>query len=102
MIEQYKQDNGQYPPGLESLTPDYTAWILGPLTGRGQVWCYQSGADFYRLGYALFQRYYDWGDGTPFYEPYYAIEVPAAAGQPPPTDWMCTVELDKLKEHGGL
>jgi len=102
LIEQYKQDNGQYPPGLESLTPDYTAWILGPLTGRGQVWCYQSGADFYRLGYALFQRYYDWGDSTPFYEPYYAIEVPAVAGQPPPTDWMCTVELDKLKEHGGL
>ena len=102
MIDQYKLDTGQYPSGLKALTPDYAAWIPGPLTGRGQVWCYQSGADYYRLGYALFQRYYDWGDGTPFYEPYYAIKVPAAAGQPPPGEWMCAAELDKLKEHGGL
>jgi hypothetical protein len=52
--------------------------------------------------YALFQRYYDWDDGTPFYEPYYAIQVPAAAGAPPAGAWMCDSELEKLKGHGGL
>lgn len=101
-IEAYRRQTGSYPPRLEALTPEYASWIPGPLTGRGQVWCYQSGADYYRLGYALFQRYYDWSDGTPFYEPYYAIRVPAEFGQPPAGAWMCDSELEKLKEHGGL
>jgi hypothetical protein len=101
-VEAYHQKTGFYPPGLKSLTPEYTTWLPGPLTGRGQIWCYQAGDDYYRLGYALFQRYYDWPDGTPFYEPYYAIQVPAAAGSPPTGAWMCDAELDKLKEHGGL
>jgi hypothetical protein len=102
LIESYRQEAGQYPPDLAALTPAYASWIPGPLTGRGQVWCYQSGADYYRLGYALFQRYYDWHDGTPFYQPYYAIQVPASAGQLPAGAWMCDSELEKLKEHGGL
>jgi len=101
-IEDYHQDTGQYPPDLNALFPDYQLFLLGPLTGRGQVWCYQSGADYYRLGYVLFERYHPYNDDTPFYEPYYEIKVPAATGQPPGPAWMCDTELERYKVHGGL
>lgn len=101
-IEDYYQDNGEYPPDLKTLTPGYLPILLGPLTGRGQVWCYQSGADYYRLGYVLFERYHQYNDDTPFYEPYFEIKIPAAAGQPPELSWTCDSELERYKINGGL
>lgn len=101
-IERYYQDTGEYPARLEDLTPSYLPFISGPLTGRGQVWCYQSGPNYYRLGYIFFQRYYAYPDGTPYWEPYYEIKVPYAAGQPPAGEWMCDKELELYKQHGGL
>lgn len=102
-IENYRLEQGKYPAGLSALTPDYVPLLLGPLTGRGQVWCYQAGADGFRVGYAYLQRYYDWGDGiTPFYEPYFAIITPIAVGQPPQGSWMCDKELQQLRIHFGL
>ncbi len=102
-IENYRLEQGNYPVGLSALTPDYLPLLLGPLTGRGQVWCYQAGSNGFRLGYAFFQRYYDWGDGvTPFYEPYFAINTPITVGQPPQGSWMCDKELQQLKIHRGL
>jgi len=101
-IERYQLERGQYPSELEALTPGYLLWITGPLTGRGQVWCYQADTNGYRLGYAFFQRYYDWEDGTPFYEPYYDIITPVSGGQPLHGGWQCDQELELLKKHGGL
>ena len=101
-IEEYHQNTGEYPPDLKALSPSYLPILLGPLTGRGQVWCYQSGQDYYRLGYVLFERYHQYNDGTPFYEPYYEIKVPAASGRSPESTWMCDTELERYKIHGGL
>jgi hypothetical protein len=101
-IENYFWETGEYPGDLGELTPSPLLFISGPLTGRGQVWCYQSGPGFYRLGYVFFQRYYEYPDGTPFFEPYYEIKVPYAAGQPPVGEWMCDEELQRYKQHGGL
>ena len=101
-LERYHQENGEYPAGLGALTPDYLPIILGPLSGRGQVWCYQAAPQGYRLGYVFFQRYYEWGDGTPFYEPYYEIKIPRTGGSPPEGSWMCDEELQLYQLHGGL
>jgi len=91
-IERYHQDSGEYPSSLRELTPRYLEVALGPLTGRGQVWCYQGGLDFYRLGYLYFQRYYRWN-----LSPYYEIRIHATAGELPDGPWMCDQELEK---HG--
>lgn len=101
-IMQYHQEHGIYPPDLPALTPRYLPILLGPLNGRGQEWCYQSGKDFYRLGYVIFQRYYDWGDGTPFFEPYYKIKILHSTGEPPAGAWMCDQQLQYMHAIGGL
>jgi len=101
-IERFYRETGEYPVELGELTPSYLTYINGPLTGRGQVWCYQSGEGYYRLGYVFFQRYYDYPDGTHFWEPYYEIKVPYTGGQPPESEWMCDEELRLYKSHGGL
>lgn len=101
-LERFSQDNGEYPDALSSLTPGYLPIILGPLTGRGQIWCYQSGPSYYQLGYVYFQRYYQYDDGTPFYEPYYTIKVPQTVGETPAGSWICDEELERFKLHGGL
>jgi len=101
-IEGYFQETGAYPTNLRDLAPSHLPIISGPLTGRGQVWCYQSGPSYYRLGYIFFQRYYEYPDDTPFWEPYYEIKVPYAAGHPPAGEWMCDEELQLYKQHGGL
>jgi len=41
-IENYHQERGSYLTQLGALTPDYLPIIFGPLTRRGQVWCYQA------------------------------------------------------------
>ncbi len=101
-IEDYFWETDKYPTHLGDLTPSHLLFISGPLTGRGQVWCYESGLGYYRLGYVFFQRYFKYPDGTPFWEPYYEIKVPHAAGQPPAGEWICDEELQRYKQHGGL
>ena len=94
----YYEDMTVYPEYLSDLSPDYLPFILGPLTGRGQVWCYQTGEGFYQLGYVIFQRYY----GPTFPERYYEIKIVDFAGQIPEEPWMCDDELELMKETGGL
>lgn len=101
-IQRYYQDVGQYPDDLGALSPGYLPILLGPLTGRGQVWCYESGPGHYRLGYVVFERYHRYPDATPFTEPYYAIQVTGSAGSLPDGPWICDRELERYKEHGGL
>ena len=94
----YYEDKTVFPDNLSDLSPDYLPFILGPLTGRGQVWCYQTGEGFYKLGYVIFQRYY----GPTFPEPYYEIKIVDFIGQTPEEPWMCDEELELMKETGGL
>ncbi len=97
-IGRFHQDTGAYPASLEELTPGYLSFVGAPLTGHGQVWCYQGGPDYYRLGYAFYQRYY----GSTFPEPFYEIRVHNMAGQPPPGPWMCDAELEFIRTTAGL
>jgi hypothetical protein len=97
-VEKYHQQNGVYPSNLEALTPQYMPYILGPLTGRGQVWCYQGEAEAYRLGYVYFQRYYH----NTFPEPYFEIRTYATAGDQFIGPWICDDELEKYKRAPGL
>lgn len=97
-VEQYQQDNGTYPTNLEALTPQYVPFILGPLTGRGQIWCYQANMESYRLGYVFFQRYYQ----DTFPDPYFEIRISAIGGDPIDGSWICDEELEKYKKHLGL
>jgi hypothetical protein len=97
-IERFQGEQGIYPTNLETLTPQYIPYILGPLTGRGQVWCYQSSADFYRLGYAYYQRYY----GPTFPSGYSEVRIHAAVGEPPEGQWMCDEELAKNQPGLGV
>lgn len=97
-IGRYNQATGVYPNQLADLSPRYLLWVPPPLTGRGQVWCYQSGSDYYRLGYVFYQRYYRPTYPTPFTE----IRVSGARGELPSGPWMCDLELEKHKSTLGL
>lgn len=97
-IELYHQETGAYPASLSDLTPGYMPFILGPLTGRGQVWCYQGGSDYYRLGYVFIQRYYE----PTLFRPFVEIRVYSSAGQPPDSGWMCDDELLRGEATRGL
>jgi len=97
-VELYHQETGAYPASLADLTPGYMPFILGPLTGRGQVWCYQGGSDYYRLGYVFIQRYYK----PTLFRPFVEIRVYSSAGQPPDSGWMCDDELLRGEATRGL
>jgi hypothetical protein len=97
-VEAYHQQTGAYPSELGELTPDYMTFILGPLTGRSQVWCYQGHQSYYRLGYVFIQRYYQ----PTLFEPYYAIKIHSSAGEIPAGSWMCDQELEQAHLTGGL
>jgi hypothetical protein len=94
----YYRDRNAYPDRLSDLTPAYLPFILGPLTGRGQIWCYEGGESYYRLGYVIFLRYYEPTLPTPYYE----IKMVGTAGRPPGGSWMCDQELELMKATGGL
>ncbi len=97
-IVHYHADIGVYPPSLADLTPNYLPFIVGPLTGRDQVWCYEGGQDYYRLGYVYYQRYY----GPTFPDPYYDINTHSFAGQLPHGSWICDDELRRVEITHGL
>ena len=97
-VEAYQQQTGAYPSELGDLTPEYITFILGPLTGRSQVWCYQGDQSYYRLGYVFIQRYYQ----PTLFEPYYAIKIHSSAGEIPSGSWMCDQELEQAHMTGGL
>ena len=97
-IELFHQKNGVYPADLKDLTPNYIPFILGPLSGRAQVWCYQGGQDYYRLGYIFIQRYYHVNYPDPFFE----VRINASHGQPLDKYWMCDEEIQRVKVTRGL
>ena len=80
-IENYYQENGVYPEGLAKLSPRYLPFVLPPVVVRTGGWCYQSGGEFYRLGYIS-------GDFT-YFDSEFRVETYAQAGDIPVGDWVC-------------
>lgn len=50
-IESYYARRASYPETLSQLTPWYILSLPKPMVIYGQDWCYESGDDYYRLGY---------------------------------------------------
>jgi hypothetical protein len=50
-IETYYNREGHYPKKLAQLTPRDLRTIQPPFILNGQNWCYDAGANYYRLGY---------------------------------------------------
>ena len=94
----YRAEKGVYPPTLAALTPDFTFFILGPLTGRDQIWCYEGGDDDYQLGCVYYQRYYRDTYPTPFF----TIKIHNRVGPVPDRPWMCEEEIKRVEITGGL
>jgi hypothetical protein len=58
-IEKYYDQEGAYPPNLQRLVPRYILALPEPVIISGQAWCYDGGADYYRLGYVYREYWYD-------------------------------------------
>lgn len=97
-INRYHEETGAYPSSLGELTPGTLPLILGPMTGRGQAWCYQGGEEYYRLGYAYYQRYSREADGRPFS----TVRIHSAAGPVPDGPWECDRALEAIEATRGL
>ena len=50
-LDNYYVQKGRYPQDLQELIPRHFILIPAPIIIYGQNWCYDGGADYYRLGY---------------------------------------------------
>jgi len=82
----YHTQNARYPEALAALTPWYLWHIPEPVMVRGLSWCYEGGADYYRLGYV-----YRPGFGAPV-----SARIHAAAGTPTNLRWSCDDDAAQL------
>ncbi|MEJ2749770.1 MAG: hypothetical protein P8183_17960, partial [Anaerolineae bacterium] len=87
-LAKYHQREGAYPPALEALTPRDLLYLPQPVELQGETWCYQGGADFYRLG--AFSR--------EFFSMPVELQVYAAEGEPDSV-WDCEGQLAAMKER---
>lgn len=78
----YYSRNARYPGTLANLVPLYLARIPEPIMIRGLTWCYESGSNYYRLGYV----YHKWFDGEA------SVRIAGAAGFPPNPAWQCDAD----------
>jgi hypothetical protein len=81
-VLRYHTQNARYPETLAVLTPWYLCRIPEPVMMRGLSWCYEGGADTYRLGYVYRPRF-----GAPV-----SVRIHAAMGTPPNLGWSCDDE----------
>jgi len=88
-IESYYQENRIYPDDLAELSPRYLPVILPPVVVRTGGWCYQSGEEFYRLGYIS-------GDFT-YFDSDFRVETYAQAGDLPASGWVCDEWRDRFQ-----
>ncbi|HUM70165.1 MAG TPA: hypothetical protein PLK31_15140, partial [Chloroflexota bacterium] len=88
-LDQFHQREGYYPEALAALTPRDLLFVRQPVILVGETWCYQGGADFYRL--AAFHR--------EFFSSPVSLRVYEAAGEAPPGSWECEEELAAMKER---
>jgi hypothetical protein len=92
-IQAYHTANGSYPTDLSALSPRYQLLLLPPVVVRQGGWCYQGGADGYRLGYVS-------GDFT-YFEAHFREELFRQVGAPPATgEWRCDTMVERLQQGG--
>lgn len=58
-VENYYDQEGAYPPNLQRLVPRYILALPEPVVISGQQWCYDGGADYFRLGYVYRENWSD-------------------------------------------
>lgn len=90
-LERYRARQGGYPAALASLAPRDLLLVPRPVILKDEGWCYQSGADFYRLG-AFYREYFS----TPI-----SLKVFASAGEPSGADWECAARLPAIQSTYG-
>ena len=90
-LERYNKRTGSYPAALGQLVPLDKLFIRPPYAIRELDWCYQGGADYYRLGYV-----YRPVMGVP--PEYYDLRIASAQGTVPDTAWACDAELERQRE----
>jgi hypothetical protein len=84
LVESYQARTGAYPLALSSLAPFYTLSVPSPFILSGQTWCYEAGADYYRLGYVTRGH---WSD------PCLRAELVQSAGPLPDIPPLCAAQL---------
>jgi hypothetical protein len=90
-VEAYHAAEGSYPQTLQSLVPRYALSIPEPVILYGEDWCYQSGADYYRLG-AVYREHWS--------SPELTGRVYAQTGAAPGGPALCADEIAVLQaEH---
>jgi hypothetical protein len=88
-IEAFYGRQGHYPETLEKLTPWYILSIPEPGIIYGQNWCYDSGPNYYRLGY-IYREHWS--------APYLIGTLHKASGNVPDIHPLCREEATKLQE----
>jgi hypothetical protein len=88
-VDQYKTREGYYPAALTDLTPRDIGYIEQPMILVGETWCYQGGADYYRLG-AFYREYFS----SPV-----SLHIYDSAGEPPTQGWDCDGREAAVLEH---
>lgn len=91
-INQFRADHGSYPQTLQELTPRYLLFVPVPNIIYGQDRCYESGQDYYRLGYVYREMF-----SMPA-----SVRVHAAQGEPPDPTWECDQEAAKYQAVPGF
>lgn len=89
-LETYHARHGRYPRDLGQLTPWTTVTLPGPVIIFGQHWCYDGGADYYRLGYVYREH---WSD------PRLIGRIHKTVGEVPEQPPLCTEEITSLQQR---
>ena len=89
-VDSYYAREGIYPETLSQLTPWYSIPLPKPIIMYGQDWCYESGADYYRLGYIDREH---WSD------PHMIGQIYKSVGEVPDTQPMCMAEFNAMQDH---
>jgi hypothetical protein len=87
-IEAYYNQEERYPQTLRQLTPRYILSVAEPVIIYGQEWCYDGGADYYRLGYVYREH---WSD------PRLSGRLHQTKGELPELSGLCEAEVAALQ-----
>ena len=90
-VESFYSRTGRYPSMLNELAPRDLLYVPQPVMFRGEGWCYQGSADYYRLG-SFFHEYFS----SPV-----SLKIYSQAGSPPETGWACAERLAYMKQRYG-
>lgn len=89
-LETYYARHGRYPQALAQLSPWTILSVPGPVIIFGQEWCYDGGADYYRLGYVYREH---WSD------PRLSGRLVQAAGDVPEQAPICAEAITALQQR---